>query len=544
MKGELAFAMGTVVRSILVHAYAGLGQQFAAGVAALLLAGTLAASQVAEEAGGSATARAYLRAGQQALEARNLPEAKKQLELAIKADPKQAEAHLTLGLVEFQAGENTQAIEHYRRAVELRPNFFSAHYNLALAYLREKDLGHGLQELERAVAINPRHADAAYNLGMVLMEVGRPREAVARLRRARVLGSDRPDVAFNLVRAELEAHQTEDARREAESAARKFGNDPEWCAAVGRLFLEHGQPGEATVHLAEALRLRPDSAEVRRKLATARLEARDPQGTVTVLESPTSAEDHYLLGSARLLLRHLPEAEQESRRALELEPREPRYLLLRARVGQRLGEHAAALAILRQVSELMPKWSEPHYSAGVSYYLQRRYEEARQSLARALELDPRSARSHFLYAATLVNEGKNRTGEQHLRRAIALDPSNARFQYHLGALLLRDNRPLEAEQAFERSIKLKPDYAPPYYQLGKLLARANHPELAVQKLETAVRYQSDLAEAFYQLSRVYARLGEIKKSENALASFRRLKKQAMDETQEFTEGVQKELEVH
>ena len=522
---------------------AGFGRRWAAATLALLLAASLTAAQVGEKPREASTARAHLQAGQRALEAHNLPDAKAQFELALRADPNLAKAHVALGIAEFQSGDNARAIGHYRRALELQPNAFSVHYNLALAYLREKDMKNGLAELERATALNPRHADAAYNLGLVLLELGRPAEARRRLRQARALESSRPDIAFNLIRVELETRRLEGARQEANAAARTFGNDPQWRAAVGNLFLEHGQPAEAAEHLAAALTLQPEAVEIRRKLAAARLEAHDPAGAVTVLGAPTSPEDHYLLASAHFLLRHLVEAEQESRLALAQEPREPRYLLLRARIGQRLGEHAAALEILRQVSELATKWSEPHYSAGVSYYLQRRYAEARASLGRALELDPRSARALFLYAATLVNEGKNRDGEAYMHRAIALEPSNARFRYHLGALLLRDNRPLEARQAFAESIRLKPDFAPPHYQLGKLLARANQLEPAARELEIAIRYQPDLAEAYYQLSRVYARLGENAKSQRALVAFSQLKKEAADESSEFMEEVRKQLEL-
>jgi tetratricopeptide (TPR) repeat protein len=535
--------MGTEVRSTLFLVCPGFSQRCAAGIAVLLVAALLPGSQVANRPQVDSAARVHLRAGQQALEKHNLREAKAQLESALKADPNLAEAHLALGMVEFQAGDNARAIDHYRRAIALQPNAFSAHYNLALAYLRDKDLSHGLHELERAAALNPRSADAAYNLGLVLLELGRPAEALAWLRRATALGPDRPDLAFNRVRAELAAHETEAARREAESAAKAFGNDAEWRLAVGSLFLERGQPTDATTHLAEAFRLQPDSSEVRRKLATAQLEAHDPEGAITVLVSPTSAEDHYVLGSAHFLLRHLAEADQESRRAVEQEPLEPRYLLLRARIEQRLGEHATALEMLRRVSELAPTWSEPHYSAGVSYYLQRRYAEARSSLEKALELDPRSTRALFLYAATLVNEGKNREGEEYMRRAITLEPSNARFQYHLGALLLRDNRPLEARQALDRSIQLKPDFAPPHYQLGKLLARVGQPELAARELETAVRHQPNLAEAYYQLSQVYASIGKEEESRHALATFNQLKKEAADEGAEFAEEVRKQLEI-
>ena len=490
----------------------------------------------------ASAASVHLANGQRAFRAGKFQEARAELELAVRAAPRMAEAYLELGLLDLQSSDTASAIQRLRKAVELAPQSFQGHYHLAMALVREQKLQEGMQELERAVAIDQRHADALYNLGVVLLELNRPEEALSRLRQAREQGSTRPDIAFNLVRAELAANRIEDARQEAEQAAKAFGADAAWRKAVGGLFLQYKQPREAIVHLSEAARLEPNSAEIRRQLAAAHIEAGDPSRALTLLETGSEAEDHYTAASAYLVLRRLPEADRESRLALEKEPRDPRYLLQMARIDQRIGRHEESLELLRQTSQIEPDWAEPYYSAGVTLYLLHRYADARQSLDRALQLDPRSVRSLFLYSATLANQGQNREGEEVLLRAIALEPSNARLHYHLGAIRLRDNRAAEAEPAFQKAIQLKPDYAPPHYQLGKLLARANQPEQAVKELEAAVRYQSDLAQAYYQLARVYARLGRTEESERALSTFNEFKKQEESPDTEFTDAVQKELQ--
>jgi tetratricopeptide (TPR) repeat protein len=489
-----------------------------------------------------AAARVHLKNGQRALEAGDFPEARVQLELAVRADPALADAYLGLGFLEMQAGNAAAAAQRFRKAVELAPGSFQGHYRLAMALLHEQKLREGLQELERAVAIDPLNADALYNLGIVLLGSNRPEDALTRLRQAGKQGSQRPDLAFNLVRAELAAGRAGDARKEAESAAATFGADAAWRRAIGELFLQYKQPEAAIPHLAEAARLEPGSGEIRRRLAAAYLEAGDPVRALPLLVTADGAEDHYLAASAFLALRRFAEADHESQLALQMEPRDARYLLQRARIDQRIGRHEESLELLRQASQIDPDWAEPYYSAGVTLYLLHRYADARKSLDRALELEPRSVRCLFLYSAALANQGQNREGEEVLLRAIALDPANARLYYHLGAIRLRDNRAAEAEEAFQKAIQLKPDYAPPHYQLGKLLARADKPEEAVQELEAAVKYQPDLAQAYYQLARVYARLGRQKKSERALSTFNEFKRQEESPDIEFTDAVKRELQ--
>ncbi len=489
--------------------------------------------------GDATAARAHLADGQRALDAKDLPRAKTEFELAVRADPKLAEGYLGLGFIELQSGNPDAATGLLRKAVELAPNSFQGHYLLAMASLRQEKMQEGAKELERAVAIDPRNADALYNLGVVLLEQNRPDQALSRLRQARELGSKRPDIAFNLIRAELAANRTEDARHEATNAAKVFGGDSEWRKAVGELFMQYKQPGDAVEHLQEALRLQPGSDPVRRELAAAYLDAGDAERALPLLVSPSTPEDHYLAAGAYLLLHRLEEADRESDLAVKQEPNDARYLLQRARIDQRVGRHAESLELLSRASRIQPDWAEPYYSAGVTLYLLHRYTDARQSLDRALEHDPRSVRSLFLYSATLANESKNQDAEEVLLRAIALEPSNARLYYHLGAIRLRAAKIVEAEQAFKKAVQLKPDYAPPHYQLGKLLAGSDNLEPAARELEAAVRYQRDLTQAYYQLARVYERLGRKEESERALSLFNELKKQDTDS--EFTEAVRREL---
>jgi tetratricopeptide (TPR) repeat protein len=504
--------------------------------------GFLYAGLIGQSRSDNAAAASQFEKARKAYETHDFGQAKSLLKQVLQADPQSVDAYLLLGLVEVESGETSEAIQSYQQALKLQPKSFPGHYYLALAYLHERNLELGRGELQQAVALNPRHAGAVYNLGVVLLDMGRPEEALAKLRRARELGPPRPDVAFNIVRAELEAQHLEEARLEAAGAAKNLAVDAEWQAAVGKLFFDNHQPRDAVPYLAEALQAQPSLDDVRRQLAVAQLQSRDPAGTLETMSNPTSAEDFYLRASAFYALHQPVEADDACRQALEKAPQEPRYMVLRARLRQFVGQHDAAIELLRQAMQWAPDWAEPYYSTGVSYYLERRYAEARQSLEQALKRDPQSARSLFLYAATFVNEGKNREGEKYLRQAIALEPRNARFEYHLGVLLLRDNRPEEAQEAFKNALRLSPTFGPPHYQLGKLLVRQNQPVAAVQELEAAVRDQPGLAQAYYQLSRAYSLLGESAKSQQALATFTNLKKQETSEDQELVDEIRKQLD--
>jgi tetratricopeptide (TPR) repeat protein len=487
-------------------------------------------------------ARSYVVTAQKALAAGDSATALEELNQAVKADSKYAEAFLLLGLTEFQRGETAKSIEHYQRALELEPHSYSGHYNLALAYLREQRLQDGRAQLEQAVKLDPNQADAAYDLGIVLLELGHPLEALPNLSRARRLSPRRPDVTFNIVRAELEAGRASVARGEAQAAARYLGSDSQWSIAIGQLFLKNAQPGDAAVYLRQASLLRPGDDEIRHQLAVAYLESREPKQVLDLIEEPKTGYDHYLRGSAYYLDHRFSEADQESELALAMTPDDPQVLVLRTRVLQRAGQQDSALELAQKAVSLAPNWDEPYYLAGVTFYFIRHYTEAAQNLARAVELNPSSARALFLEAIALANQSKQEEAEQCLRRAISLQPKNARFHCHLGILLARKNEYGKAEESFRKAIELTPNYALSHYELGKLLVYSKQLRAAAQELTQAVNDDPGLSSAYYQLARVYAKLGETEKSERMLADFERLYQQQTGDSQGLDDDARKETE--
>lgn len=489
----------------------------------------------------SQSARALTAQAGKYLAQKDFGRARAELASAIRIDPTYGEAYDVLGQVYLQTGNIEGAISAFSQAAKLQPKSFSSHYGLAMAFLRNHDVQQGLQQLRVAVSLRPADVDANYNLGVLLIDEGHPEEAIEHLRRAQAAGGSRPDVAFQLVRAELAANRLDEARKDGSKASQNLASDPAWQAAVGQLFLEHHQPGEAIAYLSRAHMLRPDSADLGRQLAAAYLESNQPDKALELVKAPQTAEDYYLLAGADYLLRRYEPAAKSAATAVNMDSSQPRYLLLEARIDQHLGRHDSALSLLENAIKLAPKWAEPYYSAGVSFYCEKRYTEAQKYLQESLELQPDSSRAFFLYAVSLVSEGKEQAGETYLRKAVAINPGNAHFRYYLGEILIRQNRLPDAEAVASQAVQVDPNYAPLHYQLGKVLLRRNHPDGAARETEKAISLDPNLAEAYYQLMQAYNRLGEKEKSARAAAIFARLKKGPASDKEKFYEDVKKEL---
>ena len=516
-------------------------KNLALGVLLVSLAAASGYSAGQTSAPGSKSAGAHLDQASKYLTQKDLNGARAELESAIRIDPTNGDAYGMLGEVEFQSGNTAGAISAFEHALKLQPKSFSSHYGLGMAFLRNNEAKEGLGELRAAVALRPNDLNANYNLGVVLLDQGQPDEAIEHLRNAQAPGESRPEVAYNLVRAELAANRLDEASGDAGTAAKSLDSDSKWQAAIGQLFLERHQAGDAVPYLSRAHALRPDSAEIRQALAAACLESEQPEQAIALIKEPEAAEDYYLLAGAKYLLRQYAAAAKDATTAVRMDSNQPQYLLLAARIEQHLGQHDSALSLLASAIKLAPKWPDPYYSAGVSLYCEKRYPEARKYLEESMELQPDSARALFLFAVSLASEGNFQQGEAYLRKAVELSPGNAHFRYYLGEILIRQNRLVDAEEVYRQAIRVDPKYAPLHYQLGKLLLRSNHPDLAAQETEKAISLDPNLAQAYYQLVQAYNRLGEKEKSARAAATFARLKKQNMSEREVFYEGVKEEL---
>jgi tetratricopeptide (TPR) repeat protein len=174
---------------------------------------------------------------------------------------------------------------------------------------------------------------------------------------------------------------------------------------LGDAILREGRPAEAIGHLAEAVRLKPDSFAAQSSWGDALFAAGQVGPAMEHYEqalrlNPGYALAHYNLGNAEAQLGRMPEA---------------------------IGQYEAALRL------------NPGYA------------EAEDNLGNALSEEQR-------FAAALA----------HYEAAARLAPENPRVQDNLGNALLRAGRIAEAKEHYEAALRLKPDFAEVRDMLSRL----------------------------------------------------------------------------
>jgi len=139
-------------------------------------------------------------------------------------------------------------------------------------------------------------------------------------------------------------------------------------------------------------------------------------------------------------------AEREFRRAIELNPRYGSAHQWFAFLLSSRGEHDAALLEGLTAVELDPGSVSARRGVGWLYYYARRYDQARDHLARAIEMNPMADESHRVLAMTLALQGNVADAERILREAVALPGAGAYTQATLAWVFGRAGKREEATQ--------------------------------------------------------------------------------------------------
>jgi tetratricopeptide (TPR) repeat protein len=240
---------------------------------------------------------------------RRLVEASQEYRKALKIDPRNASAHYGLAVVldglavVLDKQENKDAaIAEYRRAIELNPRKAIAHVALGLALLGQDKKGEALIETLRAVQLAPRNADARFALGIV----------------------------------QKSQNNAEEAKKEFEATIRINPRNHDAHLRLAETLLDDGKGKEALDKIQEALKLAPPNTSKEWK-----------------------ADAQFVLASAQIN-GDLDAAEKSARKAVELDPSSPRYVVL-GMVLRKKGQGPEAIDNFRKATEVDDRSWDGHF---------------------------------------------------------------------------------------------------------------------------------------------------------------------------------------
>src|SRR5215472_4882952 len=191
----------------------------------------------------------------------NHVESVRQIDLALKINPKAAYAHQNRGLALQELKRLDDALASYDKAIALKPDYAEAFNNRSLALRELKRFDEALVSFEQAIALKPDSAEAFINRGVALHELRRLDEALASYDKAIALKPDYAEAFRNRGVALQDLKRLDEALASYDKAIALKPDSAEAFNYRGNTLQALNRLDDALASYDKAIALKPDYAE-------------------------------------------------------------------------------------------------------------------------------------------------------------------------------------------------------------------------------------------------------------------------------------------
>src|SRR5712671_4812031 len=309
-----------------------------------------------------------------------------------------AEGYRAVGRIYGAQQKHKEAIAALEAAALYQPASEEILSDLANTYFEAGLFDKALQPLHQAVAVNSQSPTAHGLLGKTYFALSEYDKAATELEVAVQFGANDFDTSFTLAIAYLQQRQFADARQVFDWMIQHLGDRPELHVVIGRAFRVAGRLPEAIDEFKRAIALNPTLARAHDNLALA-----------------------YLMNEG---ISRLADAEREFKTELVQDPDEyfANYYLGIVYIFQRKWE--LAIAVLKNASRVQADNPDPYFQLGQTYQELEKHDEAIEVLKKSIALNPDLAHNkfqvttaHYRLAQSLLKVGQAEAGQKELRLA-------------------------------------------------------------------------------------------------------------------------------
>jgi predicted O-linked N-acetylglucosamine transferase (SPINDLY family) len=212
------------------------------------------------------------------------------------------------------------------------------------------------------------------------------------------------------------------------------------------------------------------------------------------------------------------EAQKGYRQILKKHPNHFDALHLLGVSEKQLGNHEAAMRLIRRALLVDSKSAAAHSNLGSLLMDLNRFEEAIASCDRAIEIDPRLVDAHYNRGNTLFSLGRFIDAVASFRKAVAINPQHLGAYNNCGNALSKARQFVEAIICYDRAIALDAGYAPAYVNRGAALIELRKTEEAILDFDRALSVAPRNIEAWINRGEAFL---QGRRLEEALANYDR-----------------------
>jgi tetratricopeptide (TPR) repeat protein len=424
------------------------------------------------------------------------------------------EQQFQTAVTRYEAGSFSEAAEDLEKLVPRAPKNFDVHELLGLVYAAQSKNDKATEEFKIAVAIRPDSAAARTNLAAGLYRSGMLKEAEAQFRKALVLEPLNYDANRNLGALYLQSDRVADAVPLLERS-QKIHPSYENGYDLALAYFQTDKP-EAARHIVDTLAQQNDASELHALLA--QVDEKEGKFLPAVNEFETAAhmnptEENLFDWASELLLHRT---------------------------------YDPAIEIFQQAVERFPTAPRDRIGLGMALYGRGRYDDAVESLVKAIDLGPSDANA-YLFLFKIYDNSSAHMDEaiERFRRFSTMQPHSAVALYYYAASQWKggqangnNSNPEQVQSLVQRSLELNPDLAEAHMLLGNLYDTQRQYDQSIPEYERAVKLNDNLPDAHYRLSMDYLRIGQKERANQEMEAYQKLRTRHMAEIDKEGEEIQ------
>jgi tetratricopeptide (TPR) repeat protein len=330
---------------------------------------------------------------------------------------------LSAGISAQQHGDYATAIKDYQRVLKVRPGMAELRANLGAALAHEGRFQEAITEDRLALAGMPGNNEIKMNLGLAYFKKGDFAKAEEVFQEVQRAAPDNPQIAILLGQSEVR--------------------------------LGHGQAAVSMLTPMEASNV--DNPDFEYVLGSALIQSGDLHDGVAriqkVADATHGADSYLLAGSTYLDMHEFTHAKADLEEALKLNPSLPRVYALTGMARDMTGDATAAEPAFREELKRDPDDFDSNLYLGAILYKERKMDEAKPYLYKALQLKPTSQIALYETALWENTSGQYDDAAKHLEAVEKSNPGWLDPHVELATVYYRLHRP--ADGAKERAIVAK-----------------------------------------------------------------------------------------
>lgn len=325
-----------------------------------------------------------------------------------------------------QRAQYEPAAAVYAQIAQAQPDFPELHDKASYILYRLRDDESALNEAKTAISENPDDADAHMNAGLALSDLRNFDAAILEFKEALRIKPNYAGVHSVIGLLHARMHDDQQAIAEYRKA---IALDPDYANAhnnLGLTYLDLNNIGGAITEFREAKRLSPDSPDFRQNLASA-LMKREPRTAIVELREleakfPNFEVCHVCLGNALSWDNDPKGAEEEFRKAIQLDPSDPDPHVGLGDIQEKQKNYDVALQEYRVAEKLAPDNPDAFQDAGKVLLEKKDFAGAVAELKQAESVGQSNWEIHELYGKALAGNAQGDLAVAEFKEAVALDP--------------------------------------------------------------------------------------------------------------------------